>query len=749
MHETKYTCTIYSNYPKESGKKEGKSKESVYPSLKLKGEEFTCPGYIQVGYSYDKNGDIDIELNKEFHIDKNITLYVVWGKEVPLSITFNSNVKEATTKSQLVPSIIVNVAEDKVLGIQERDKDNNTVFKTNSYITLESVKFTNGNLSLLGFAFYPDSISVLCKNGESIELNSIKPMCSFHDNSLATSTSLSLTLYAIWGEKGKYYLTFYDGVGKGAAKKTEEISYINYKDKVKVKLNYAPFTKEGSFIVGYNKTKTTNESSPYLCDYPNNDYITLTGDAELYTVWGESNKKVTITYNGNGGVTQDTGKEEYYQSIVKNDYYSSSSVKFCARLMANRFIKEGYTFKGWATYDKSKVDYSDMATSYYSSYDQTLYAVWEANSTSKTTYTVTFIEDNTAWILNKKTLEVPADDNVISSSELENKVDEWGFSKGNSYRLLGFSTHTTYDFSSGSSGYKVDYPIGTDISVVKDMTLYAEWGKATQVTYKVTFNANGGQGEPFTKEASFNSSYNTYTLTLPYCTFYYDKHNFIGWSSIETPSSYSTIYSPGSVLTVSKDTTLYAIWNLKTLTLSYYLYTNCTPKSIDSQTYPLSSTSYTPSVSCAITAIKPNDLYAYETYYNFYSWTTDESFRQTGDGFKYLTDYSKVKGREDLYSYGDKIKITRDTTLYPVYIVTVKVTYDNNSSGVNDKSVSYHVIKNAPYKLLSSLPSGWTHGVFGVGYTCKGWERGNLIYKFGAKFSEGFSENTTFYAYWQ
>ena len=91
---------------------------------------------------------------------------------------------------------------------------------------------------------------------------------------------------------------------------------------------------------------------------------------------------------------------------------------------------------------------------------------------------------------------------------------------------------------------------GTSITVSADTTLYAIWEPISVTTYTVSFDANGGTGT-MADVTGVTGSY-----TLPTCTFTAPSgKQFKGWAT----SASGTVIT-GTSITVSADTTLYAIW---------------------------------------------------------------------------------------------------------------------------------------------------------------------------------------------
>ena len=114
-------------------------------------------------------------------------------------------------------------------------------------------------------------------------------------------------------------------------------------------------------------------------------------------------------------------------------------------------------------------------------------------------------------------------------------------------------TRTGYTFSkwnTAAGGSGAAYSPGASYTANSAATLYAQW---TALTYKVTYNANGGSGAPSQQTKTYGVSL-TLSSTIPTRS----NHTFKGWG---TSSSATTVsYAAGSSYTKNASITLYAIW---------------------------------------------------------------------------------------------------------------------------------------------------------------------------------------------
>ena len=98
------------------------------------------------------------------------------------------------------------------------------------------------------------------------------------------------------------------------------------------------------------------------------------------------------------------------------------------------------------------------------------------------------------------------------------------------------------------------YQPGDTVVLNKDLTLYAVWQNNDDpavTKYTLTYDANGGTGAPAKQTGQGNVRISG---TVPTRTGY----TFLGWA--EKPDATESQYSKGSLITLDKDITLYAVW---------------------------------------------------------------------------------------------------------------------------------------------------------------------------------------------
>ena len=206
----------------------------------------------------------------------------------------------------------------------------------------------------------------------------------------------------------------------------------------------------------------------------------------------------TVFFNGNGATSGETESLKIHTAESAN-------------LNSNGFIKEGYTFKGWATSVNGTKVYNDNALytmGKNSSY--VLYAVWQAN-----TNVLHFNANGGSGTMTDKNI------NTDSTATLSANT----FTR-DGYTFAGWATS-----ANGAKVYndKANYTMGTN----EEYTLYALW---TIVSYSINYNLNEGV-LAFDNPTTYNIETDTFTLNNPSRNGY----TFVGWSGTEIIDSSLTV----------------------------------------------------------------------------------------------------------------------------------------------------------------------------------------------------------------
>ncbi len=226
--------------------------------------------------------------------------------------------------------------------------------------------------------------------------------------------------------------------------------------------------------------------------------------------------------------------------------------------------------------------------------------------------------------------------------------------------------YTFQNWATQADGGGFTYDAGAVIpSVTANMTLYAIWRIDTST---VTFNANGGTGTMPSGTVDYGTSY-----AIPDNTFTRTGYTFDHWNTQADDGG--TTYSAGSTITnVTANVSLYAIWSLASMTISFNA--NNGTGTMTNGTVPYGN-DY---------AIPANTFT--RTGYTFNHWNTLPG----GTGASYP-------------SSGTIATVTADTTLYAIWrINTSTITFNANSgtgtmaSATVDYGASYTIPSNTFYR---------------------------------------------------
>lgn len=489
------------------------------------------------------------------------------------------------------------------------------------------------------------------------------------------------------------------------------IKKVTVSASLKAYVQTVTFTFSGLSITGKNqlylKFSTTNQ---YKCQILTKS---AKSSASISCTTGSSGGGGTTTtyyaylqYNLQGG---SWSRQNY------DEYSSSSSSTFNKKVTSTKPTREGYTFKGWATSSTSTtVAYAAGASitlqgATGNGITKNLYAVWEKN----TVYTYCCYD-----LTNKQRIGSEINTSSASITcpsktgyKYEGYVYHQDYASCISYQQsTGYdSTGTTcsqhksslpyvvffytkipttytvqcYDYKYNSSGEQLGVQLNSETKTyAAGSTVYGsawgedspwigyEYGGCTSISvssskrtverhfspkfYTVSYNLNGVSGTtPSNTSRRYNESY-TLTSTTPTNT----KYTFIGWNtnpSATTGVPSETIVTDTSSITKADNITYYAIWEIKTYTVTINYNLN---GGIDGP----SSWSQTANVGTNIT-------------------TTISSTKPTKDRYKFI-NWSKGNSATT-YNSGQSISFSSATTLNLYAVWENKFGADNIYYGVN------------------------------------------------------------------
>lgn len=209
-------------------------------------------------------------------------------------------------------------------------------------------------------------------------------------------------------------------------------------------------------------------------------------------------------------------------------------------LTSNSLNREGFTFSGWR--DVANNSYTNGQTVLIASaVTLALYAQW-----NPIPYTITYLPNNAS------SGSVPTDSKQYTLSETAtvlgnpNDLQRPGYSFGG-WALNSDGTGTIY-----SSG--VNYTVPSS-----NISFHAKWNANT---YTITYNRNGATGSPERAADSYTSGNSPTTLSGKGAMIN-AGYEFAGWALTPTGSSVGASYAP------TQNQTLYAIWSIKSITITY------------------------------------------------------------------------------------------------------------------------------------------------------------------------------------
>ena len=228
--------------------------------------------------------------------------------------------------------------------------------------------------------------------------------------------------------------------------------------------------------------------------------------------------------------------------------------------------------------------------------------------------------------------------------------------------------------------------------------------KVTDLTYNISYNANGGSGAP-SSQTKYYDKWLTLSSQKPIRTGY----TFKGWSTSSTATKAS--YQPGDNYTSNSDATLYAVWERIQYNISYNANGGSGAPSAQSKYHGSTLT---------LRSAKPT-----RTGYIFKGWSTSSTATKAS------------------YQPGDNYTSNSNVTLYAVWEkIQYNISYDaNGGSGAPSDQSKYY---DSTITLRSGKPTR-------EGYIFKGWSTRSTAlsadYQPGASYSS--NSNLTLYAVWE
>jgi uncharacterized repeat protein (TIGR02543 family) len=237
----------------------------------------------------------------------------------------------------------------------------------------------------------------------------------------------------------------------------------------------------------------------------------------------------TVTYNGNGNTGGSTSSQ-------------TKTFGTALALRSNGFTKTGHKFVKWNTKsDGSGTSYNAGASFTSEVASTTIYAIW-----TKETYSVSFNANGGSGAPSAQTKTYGT---ALTLSSTKPTRSGWTF--------VGWGTSAT--------DTTADYQPGGTYNTNGAITLYAIWSK----TLTLSYNANGESGAPASQSQTIYNATTSATFTISSTSLTSTSSLFKGWATSSTATSAG--YQPSGSISISSNTTLYAVWQKKTYSVTYNL----------------------------------------------------------------------------------------------------------------------------------------------------------------------------------
>ena len=255
---------------------------------------------------------------------------------------------------------------------------------------------------------------------------------------------------------------------------------------------------------------------------------TSNSSATLYAVWRI--KTYTVSYDANGG------------SNAPGNQTKTHGVNLT--LSSSKPTRTGYNFSRWNTNSAGTGTNYYPGGTYTANASVTLYAIWTA-----ITYTVSYDANG-------------------GSGAPGNQTKTYGVNLTLTSAKPSRTGYTFARWNTAAAGNGTNYYSGGTYSGNAALKLYAIW---TANSYSIKFNANGGTGTMADQGMTYGTAAN-----LKSNAFTRAGHSFLGWA---TSSAGGVVYKNGAsvsnlVSTAGGSITLYAVWSINAITITFDAATN-------------------------------------------------------------------------------------------------------------------------------------------------------------------------------
>lgn len=239
----------------------------------------------------------------------------------------------------------------------------------------------------------------------------------------------------------------------------------------------------------------------------------------------------TLSFNANNG-TRAPGKQTCT---------AGETPEYCAvNIPSATPTRSGHTFLGWAETASATTPRYQPGDAVGLTGNKTIYAVWRQNTVTRT---LSFDAGGGSGAPGAQSCVARGTATSCSVTISSTRPTRSG------YDFLGWA--------SAAGAVAAEYDGGDKLTLDGDKILHAVWKKIqTTTTLTLTYHANGGSGAPNAQTCSTLTSSCAVTIssTKPTRT----NYTFVGWAT--TASATTASYNPGGSITLSKNTTIYAVW---------------------------------------------------------------------------------------------------------------------------------------------------------------------------------------------
>ncbi len=530
------------------------------------------------------------------------------------------------------------------------------------------------------------------------------------------------TLYAVW--KANTYTVKYNANGGSGTMSNSSHTYD-----VSKSLTSNTFTRSGYTFLGWSTSSSATSATYTNGQSVKNLTSTNGGTVNLYAVWKMNDESLSVNTSNNATISIGGEKKYYTFTPSESGTYviystgSSDTKVYLYNSLGGEITSDddGGTDRNFRLqYDLTAGITYRFAVGYFGS-SETGTIPFKLGKV----YTVTYNANGGSGAPSTQTKDYGTA--LTLSSTTPTRAG---------YTFLGWSTSST--------ATSATYSAGGTYNSESNTTLYAIWKKNQTTAYTLSYNANGGSGAPSSQTGS--TSY-IISSTKPTRTGY----AFLGWST--SSSATSATYQPGSSITISTNTTLYAVWKANTYTVKY---------NANGGSGTMSNSNHTYNVSKALTS----NAFT-RSGYTFLGWSTSSSATSAtytnGQSVKNLT--STNGGTVNLYAVwklnDESLSVntpnnaaisTGGEKKYYTFTPSESGTYVIYSTGSSDTKVYLYNSSGTEltsdddggtdrnFRLQYSLTAGTTYR-FAVGYYDSS-ATGTIPFKFGKVYTVTYNANS-------